>query len=102
MKERRMAKRIIPPRDHYQQVPDPHDWDMLFDIQPGAALGTARGAVSGPKAVLPGAFTGADFQKDFKNTGTTFLTGDDTTFATGSKDTLDINPNPGGWQCNHD
>jgi len=80
----------------------PYDWDSLFDIQPGAAPGNALGTVSGPKAVLPGGFTGADFQKDFGNTGTTFLTGDDTTFATGSKDTLDINPNPGGWQCNHD
>ena len=80
----------------------PYDWDSLFDIQPGAAPGNALGTVSGPKAVLPAGFTGADFEKDFKNTGTTFVTDDDTTFATGSKDTLNINPNPGGWQCNHD
>ena len=80
----------------------PYDWDSLFDIQAGAAPGNALGTVSGPKAVLPGGFTGADFEKDFKNSGTTFLTDDDTTFATGSKDTLDLNPNPGGWQCNHD
>jgi hypothetical protein len=93
---------VVPAGDLSGAFAGPYDWDSLFDIQAGAAPGNALGTVSGAKAVLPGGFTGADFQKDFGNTGTTFLTGDDTTFATGSKDTLDINPNPGGWQCNHD
>ena len=34
------------------------------------------------------------------STSTNFCTGDDTTYATGSKDTLGIGN--GGWQCNHD
>ena len=34
------------------------------------------------------------------STSTTFCTADDTTYATGSKDTLGIGN--GGWQCNHD
>ena len=77
----------------------PYDWDSLFDISGVPAPGNALGTVTGPKATLPGNFTGADFVKDFKNTGTTFITSDDTTFATGSKDTLNITP---GWQCNQD
>ena len=76
----------------------PYDWDSLFNIQPGAAPGNALGTVTGPKAVLPDGFVAADFQKDFGNTGTTFLTGDNTVFATGSKDELDI-PD---WQCGQD
>jgi uncharacterized repeat protein (TIGR01451 family) len=76
----------------------PYDWDSLFNIEAGAAPGNALGTVSGPKAVLPGDFVAADFQKDFGNTGTTFVTSDNTTFATGSKDELDI-PD---WQCNTD
>ena len=75
-----------------------YDWDSLFNIEAGAAPGNSLGTVSGQKASLPGNFTGADFEKDFSNTGTTFLTFDTTTFATGSKDTLDIS----GWQCNRD
>ena len=84
---------LVPPFD------GPIDWDSLFNIQPGAAPGNALGTVSGPKAVLPGGFVAADFQKDFLNNGTTFLTGDNTVFATGSKDELDID---GGWQCGQD
>jgi hypothetical protein len=50
------------------------------------------------KSPLPNGFISADFQKDFLHTGTTFITSDSTTFATGSKDGLDIS----GWQCNTD
>ena len=37
-------------------------------------------------------------RQGLQNTGTTFITRDTTTFATGSKDTLSI----AGWQCNFD
>jgi hypothetical protein len=62
------------------------DWDSLFDA-------------NGDEKALPAGFTASAFNKDFLNTGNTFITSDDTTFATGSKDTLPITP---GWQCNHD
>jgi hypothetical protein len=64
------------------------DWDSIF---------TAAGANQNP---LPTGFTAAKFDRDFlTNANGTFNTTDDTTFATGSKDTLPITP---GWQCNHD
>jgi hypothetical protein len=64
------------------------DWDSIF---------TAAGANQDP---LPTGFTAAKFTKDFNQTANGgFATSDDTTFATGSKDTLAITP---GWQCNHD
>jgi hypothetical protein len=62
------------------------DWDSIF---------TAAGA---KQASLPTGFSDAAFKKDFQNTGTTFVTKDTSTFATGSKDTLPIS----GWQCNLD
>jgi len=64
------------------------DWDSLINTD-----GTI-------KASVPTGFTNTQigFDKDFNNTGTTFLTSDTTTFATGSKDTLPIS----GWQCNFD
>ena len=61
------------------------DWDSLFD---------ANGAELPP----PANFGESSFNKDFLNTGTTFITSDTTTFATGSKDTLPI----ADWQCNFD
>jgi hypothetical protein len=61
------------------------DWDSLFDA-------------TGAEKSLPANFTASDFQKDFNNSGTTFLTNDGTTYATGSKDTLPI----ADWQCNLD
>lgn len=64
----------------------PVDWDAIFD---------ASGAAENP---LPSGFTDAGFEKDFLNNGSTFITNDTSTFATGSKDTLGIN----GWQCNFD
>jgi hypothetical protein len=64
------------------------DWDSLFN-----ADGTE-------KTTLPTGFTETSgVLKDFNNTGTVFETDDQTTFATGSKDTLPITP---GWQCNFD
>ena len=61
------------------------DWEDLFDA-------------SGNANALPAGFTESDFQKDFQNSGSTFITKDTTTFATGSKDTLPI----ADWQCNFD
>jgi hypothetical protein len=64
------------------------DWDSIF---------TSTGANQNP---LPTGFTAAKFDRDFlTNANGSFNTSDDTTFATGSKDTLAITP---GWQCNHD
>jgi hypothetical protein len=62
------------------------DWDSIFD------------ANGNEKAPLPPGFEDAGFKKDFQHTGTTFVTKDTTTYATGSKDTLPIS----GWQCNFD
>jgi hypothetical protein len=62
------------------------DWDSLIN---------ADGTVKDP---LPANFDEATFDKDFLNNGTTFITSDTTTFATGSKDTLPI----ADWQCNFD
>jgi hypothetical protein len=72
------------------------DWDSFFD--------TLGAPISGS---LTGGFTGSTFIRDFgvdpgcsltAQSGT-FCTADPTTYATGSKDTLDITP---GWQCNFD
>ncbi len=62
------------------------DWDSLFDV---------NGVEKDP---LPANFDQTSFDKDFLNVGTTFITSDTTTFATGSKDTLPI----ADWQCNRD
>ena len=61
------------------------DWSSLFNAD-GSNKDAARG------------FEAARFDKDFSNSGTTFITSDGSTFATGSKDTLPIS----GWQCNFD
>jgi hypothetical protein len=63
------------------------DWDSLFDS-------------AGAEKPLPADFTASGFDLDFgtKPNGD-FSTSDNTTFATGSKDTLNITP---GWQCNQD
>ncbi len=62
------------------------DWASIF---------TAGGANQSP---LPTGFDAASFKKDFNNSGSTFLTNDGSTYATGSKDTLPI----ADWQCNLD
>ena len=64
------------------------DWADFFD------------ASGNPVAVLPAGFTASVFERDFQtNANGSFNTDDNTTFATGSKDTLPIST---GWQCNHD
>src|SRR5713226_3799954 len=61
-----------------------YDWASFFDA-------------SGNKLPLPANFTASGFDRDFvTNPDGSFATSDTTTFATGSKDTL--NPTP-GWQC---
>jgi hypothetical protein len=62
------------------------DWDSIFNSS------------GGDVSPLPTGYDATAFHKDFSNTGSTFLTSDPTTFATGSKDTLPIS----GWQCNAD
>jgi hypothetical protein len=62
------------------------DWDQIF---------TAAGTNANP---LPADYSAAGFEKDFSNTGATFITSDTSTYATGSKDTLPI----ADWQCNFD
>jgi len=66
--------------------PQTVDWDQII---------TAAGV---PAASLPPGFEDAAFRKDFNHSGDTFLTFDNSTYATGSKDTLPIS----GWQCNRD
>ena len=65
-----------------------YDWDSLFNADT-------------TEKALPAGFTASAFSKDFatkvdRKGATVFSTFDPTTFTTGSKDTLDINP---GWQC---
>ena len=61
------------------------DWDSLINTD-------------GSLKTRPADFTASGFDKDFVNSGATFVTSDTSTFATGSKDTLPIS----GWQCNFD
>lgn len=80
----------------------PYDWDSLFN-----ADGTPTGVID-PDAAT--GFNGGSFDRDFEtklnrndtcsltSAGTIFCTRDSSTFATGSKDTLDITD----WQCNRD
>jgi hypothetical protein len=69
------------------------DWDSFFN----SASSTSGTPIAG---TLTNGFTAGAFSKDFQTTtkrgATVFSTLDPTTFTTGSKDTLDINP---GWQC---
>ena len=59
------------------------DWASMFNVTNGLAT---------PKSTLPGNFGPAAFFRDFVPGGTS----DSSTYATGSKDTLNISP---GWQC---
>src|SRR5262245_21170057 len=72
------------------------DWDSFFDSSGSVIPGSLSSGSTG--------FLHAGFVRDFRaNPGCSltatgsFCTSDSTTFATGSKDTL--NPTP-GWQCN--
>jgi hypothetical protein len=83
------------------------DWDSLFNAD-GSNTGVFNPA---PPPAGTDRYTNGDFTRDFgvkvsntdtcsltNTTSTTFCTADTTTYATGSKDTLDIP----GWQCNKD
>ncbi len=79
-----------------------YDWGDLFDVSGGVAT---------PKASPPANFFTPTFIRDFKlNPNGSFNTSDDSTFTTGSKDTLNIGEYPdgsggtvgAGWQCNSD
>ena len=62
------------------------DWDSLFDS-------------NGAPKTKPAGFTATGFDPDFvTNSNGSFNTSDQTTYSTGSKDTLPIS----GWQCNFD
>ena len=77
-------------------TPQAFDWDSFFNSS-GATIGGS----------LTGGFNAAAFERDFRTNpgcsltaaGALFCTKDQTTYATGSKDTLPITP---GWQCNQD
>jgi hypothetical protein len=87
-----------------------HDEDFQLDGDVNAATPTNIGGSSqdidwsslfnadGSNKTLPTGFEAARLDKDFSNSGSTFITSDGSTFATGSKDTLPIS----GWQCNFD
>ena len=88
-----------------------HDEDFQLDgdvlASPGTNVGgnTADGRLGQPVRLgrdtsrpLPAGFRRRDLVQDFRPSGTTFVTTDPSTFATGSKDTLPIS----GWQCNFD
>lgn len=87
------------------------DWNDVFAVTTGG--GSQSVASNTPITGTSGDFTAATFTRDFRtgastticktdpalsSTSTTFCTYDNTTYATGSKDTLDIP----GWACNAD
>jgi hypothetical protein len=82
------------------------DWNDIFNV--AQASGTETVSNNSTNVGSGKTFTAANFVRDFESganctlnsTSTTFCTSDDTTYATGSKDTLGIGN--GGWQCNHD
>jgi len=95
------------------------DWNDIFNVTnnapvPPATDGTQTVSVNSNNVGSGKTFDAASFTRDFetnatcpttsdiglKSLSTNFCTGDDTTYATGSKDTLGIGN--GGWQCNHD
>jgi hypothetical protein len=81
------------------------DWANMFTV---TATATTETVANSSVVSASGPFTNATFTRDFESgsgctlnsASTTYCTADNSTFATGSKDTLDIAN--GGWQCNHD
>jgi uncharacterized repeat protein (TIGR01451 family) len=70
---------------------EPYDWENLFDDATPATVGGVT------TAALPAGFIDAAFVTDWRQEADgTFDTSDGSTFATGSKDTLQINT---GWAC---
>jgi hypothetical protein len=84
----------------------PFDWNDIFNVS--SSGGTQTVSVNSTNVGAGKTFASANFQRDFESgsgctlnsSSTTFCTADDSTYATGSKDTLGIGN--GGWQCNHD
>ncbi len=96
-----------------------YDWNDIFNVTnnapvPPATVGTQTVSNNSANVGSGKTFDDASFTRDFETNATcpttsavglnslstNFCTGDDTTYATGSKDTLGIGN--GGWQCNHD
>ena len=89
-----------------------YDWNNIFNVSTSG--GTQTVSNNSTNVGSGKTFDDAQFTRDFEtnascpttsavglnSTSTNFCTGDDTTYATGSKDTLGIGN--GGWQCNHD
>jgi hypothetical protein len=81
------------------------DWADMFTVATNATTQTI--SLNTPITTTHGTFTDATFTRDFRSGPNctlnspvkTFCTSDTTTYATGSKDTLDINA---GWACNKD
>ena len=81
------------------------DWTDMFTVATNATTQTI--SLNTPITTTHGTFTNATFTRDFRSgaactlnsASTTFCTSDTTTYATGSKDTLDMNT---GWACNFD
>ena len=74
------------------------DWETFFD---NSGTGGIMKKIPGALSTTGTGFTADAFAVDFKTAvgrkgGVVFDTSDNSTYATGSKDTLDINP---GWQC---
>jgi hypothetical protein len=96
-----------------------YDWHDIFTVTNNApvapaTVGTQTVSNNSANVGSGKTFDDASFTRDFETNAacpttsgvglnslsTNFCTGDDTTYATGSKDTLGIGN--GGWQCNHD
>jgi hypothetical protein len=89
-----------------------YDWNNVFNVADSGGKETVsnNSANVGSGKVFDAAAFTRDFETNatcpttsavgLNSTATTLCTGDDTTYATGSKDTLGIGN--GGWQCNHD
>jgi hypothetical protein len=90
----------------------PYDWNDVFNVSQSGGIETV--SVNSTNVGSGKTFDAANFVRDFEtnatcpttsaiglnSTSTNLCTGDDTTYATGSKDTLGVGN--GGWQCNHD
>jgi hypothetical protein len=75
-----------------------NDWETFFD---GSGTGGTMKKIPGVLSTTGLGYTADAFSVDFntkaaRKGGVAFDTSDNSTYATGSKDTLDINP---GWQC---
>ena len=91
-----------------------YDWNDIFNVSTDTTAKTQTVSVNSTNVGSGKTFDAAAFQRDFETnatcpttsaiglnaSSTNLCTADDTTYATGSKDTLGIGN--GGWQCNHD